>query len=410
LSYLAFLRENWRFLAFGLLLTSFSGPGQTYFIAMFSAQLRAEFELSHGGFGLVYSLATLASGLSLMWVGRQIDNLSLRLYSVCISSALIAACFVMATVSSVVMLCLAIFALRLAGQGLMTHASVTSMARYFEKSRGKAISIASLGLPAGTAVFPLVVVTLIAAVGWRQTWIVVGTALLVLLIPLVLWLLKGHDMRHRRYLERAAGSGTGGAFCTSGWSRRDVLSDYRFYMLIPGILAPSFILTGLFFHQVHLAEAKGWSLAWLASTYIGFSTATVIALLFAGPLIDRMSAVRLVPFNMLPLGVGLLVLASFDDPRAGLVFMVASGITMGASFSVVGALWAEFYGVIHLGAVRALVSALQILATALSPVSMGWLFDAGVTIEAIALMCMVYVVAGTGLIVMVPRRAALGSP
>lgn len=410
MSYLVFLRENWRFLAFGFLLTSFSGPGQTYFIAMFSAELRAEFELSHGGFGLVYSLATLASGLSLMWLGRQIDNLSLRLYSLCVSGALIAACFVMAAVPSVVMLCLAIFALRLAGQGLMTHTAVTSMARYFERSRGKAVSIASLGMPAGTAVFPLVAVSLIAAVGWRQTWIVVGTAHLAVLIPLVLWLLKGHDARHRRYLERTAGTGTGGAGRTSSWSRRDVLGDYRFYMLIPGILAPSFILTGLFFHQVHLAEAKGWSLAWWASTYIGFSTTTVIALLLAGPLIDRMSAARLVPFNMLPLGVGLLVLASFDDPAAGLVFMVASGITMGASFSVVGALWAEFYGVVHLGAVRALVSALQILATALSPVSMGWLIDAGVTIEAIALMCMVYVVAGTGLIVMVPRRAALSSP
>ena len=410
MNYLAFLRENWRFLAFGVVLTSFSGPGQTFFIAMFNAELRAEFALSHGGFGLVYSLATLSSGLSLMWLGRQIDKFDLRLYSLCVSAALIAACFVMAAVPSIVVLCLAIFALRLAGQGLMTHTAVTSMARYFEQGRGKAVSIASLGLPAGTAVFPLVAVALIAAVGWRQTWIVVGTALLVVLIPLVLWLLKGHDARHRRYLERTADAGTRGAGAASGWSRREVLRDYRFFMLIPGALAPSFILTGLFFHQIHLAEAKGWSLEWLASTYIGFSTTTVIALLLAGPLIDRMSAVRLVPFNLVPLGIGLLVLARFDHPVAGLVYMLASGLTMGASFSVLGALWAEFYGVLHLGAVRALVSALQILATALSPASMGWLIDSGVTIEAIALMGMVFVAAGTGLIVMIPRRPALSSP
>ena len=119
---------------------------------------------------------------------------------------------------------------------------------------------------------------------------------------------------------------------------------------------------------------------------------------------------RLVPFNLVPLGIGLLVLARFDHPVAGLVYMLASGLTMGASFSVLGALWAEFYGVLHLGAVRALVSALQILATALSPASMGWLIDSGVTIEAIALMGMVFVAAGTGLIVMIPRRPALSSP
>ena len=116
---------------------------------MFSAELRAEFALSHGGFGLVYSLATLSSGLSLMWLGRQIDKFDLRLYSLCVSAALIAACFVMAAVPSVVVLCLAIFALRLAGQGLMTHTAVTSMAAISSRVAAKpSVSLRSACPPA----------------------------------------------------------------------------------------------------------------------------------------------------------------------------------------------------------------------------------------------------------------------
>ena len=64
----------------------------------------------------------------------------------------------------------------------------------------------------------------------------------------------------------------------------------------------------------------------------------------------------------------------------------------GTQGTVTGALWAELYGVDHLGAIRAMVAALMVFASAGSPVSMGWLIDAGVSIEAIAVMCLGYLV------------------
>ena len=166
MGYIMFLRENVRFLAFGFILTLSSSFGQTYFIALFSADIRGHFGLSHGDFGMLYSLATLASGLSLVWVGRQIDRVDLRLYTGLVCAGLVASCWFMALVPSIAALVLALFVLRLTGQGLMGHTAITSMARYFDKGRGRAIGIASLGHATGQAVFPLVAVGLIAYGGY----------------------------------------------------------------------------------------------------------------------------------------------------------------------------------------------------------------------------------------------------
>ena len=119
MGYFQFVARHRRFLAFGFLLAFFSSFGQTYFVALFSADIRATFSLSHGGFGFVYSASTLAAGLCLIWLGRRLDNVDLWLYSVVISAALIGACFLFAVVPSVALLYVALFGLRLVGQGLM---------------------------------------------------------------------------------------------------------------------------------------------------------------------------------------------------------------------------------------------------------------------------------------------------
>jgi hypothetical protein len=62
---------------------------------------------------------------------------------------------------------------------------------------------------------------------------------------------------------------------------------------------------------------------------------------------------------------------------------------------VVTAMWAEVYGVGHLGAIRALATSLSVVASALAPASLGWLIDAGVSMEAIAFGAAVYLGAAT---------------
>jgi MFS family permease len=407
---LRFTIANRRFLAFGLLAVALSGFGQTYFISLFGGELRNELDLSHGAFGSLYSAATLASGLLLFWAGSAVDRLDLRIMTAGVTGGVALGCLVMAAAHTVGQLVLAMFLLRFAGQGLMTHMGFTAMGRYFHAHRGKAVSVAGMGLPLGEAALPPVAVAAVAAWGWRATWTGSAVLLLAVLLPFLLWLLRGHN---RRRQEAAASSKEGEAEGTSGghqWTRREVLGDPRFYLLLPAVLAAPLVVTALFFHQAHLAEAKGWPLSWLATSFSAFAATHIAGLLVIGAWVDRLGARRLLPVFLIPMAGGLLTVAGLDHPWAAPLYLGLMGLTMGATGTLLGALWPELYGVAHLGAIRAVVQAAMVLSTAVSPAAAGWLLDAGVTMETIAGGLVGYLALATALALFACRIGARHRP
>ena len=142
-AYLSVIASDRRLIAFGVLMTFSSSFGQTYVSGIFGPAIQAEFGLGHTAWGAIYMFGTLASAAALPWTGRLIDRIDLRRYMawVCAGGAL--ACVLAASTTGPALLALAIFALRQSGQGLMSHVGVTSMARYFEAGRGRAIALAS---------------------------------------------------------------------------------------------------------------------------------------------------------------------------------------------------------------------------------------------------------------------------
>jgi MFS family permease len=410
-NYVAFILKNKRLLAFGFLMAFFSSFGQTYFIALFGDDIRNAFALSHSGFGLMYSCATLASGLMLIWVGRLIDRMDLRRFTLVVCAGMILGCVAMAVSPVVAALLIALFLLRFFGQGLLGHISMTSMARYFEHGRGKAISIAALGYPAGEALLPIVAVSMIAVIGWRESWWLIGLALSLVMIPMTLWLLRGHARRHARLLANAheatrADSAGGRAIRQRQWTFREVVRDVRFYMLLPAVLAPPMIGTGMFFHAAHLVEFKGWTMPWYAACFVGFAATQLPSSLLSGPVIDRIGATRMLPLFLLPMICSLLLLSSSDHMLIALLYLMLFGMTMGMTSTTVNAGWAELYGVLHLGSIRALAASLMVFSTALAPGGFGLLIDIGVTMNAIALGGVVYGVLAS----LLARHAAVVSP
>ncbi|MBT3535462.1 MAG: MFS transporter [Rhodospirillaceae bacterium] len=395
MNYFQFVHTNRRFLSFGILVAFFSAFGQTFFIAVFGPDIRAEFGLSHGGFGGYYAIGTAVSGFCLIWAGKLIDRFDLRWVTAGVATALILACAFMSVIPAAWALAPALFALRISGQGLMSHTAMTAMGRYFDAERGRAVSIAILGFPAGVAVFPGLAVWLSGQFGWRMAWAAVAVTLAVFLIPLLLWLLKGHGARHRFFLAQTSDDDhTDDAALLRRrrrqWTRAEVLRDPRFYLLCFAITAPSFISTGLFFHQAHLAAAKGWTLAWLASAFVAYTVGAIGANLAFGPMIDRYGARRLLPYYLYPLVFACLTIVFFDHPLAAVALTLFLGLTSGSGQTLVGAAWPEFYGVLHLGAIRAMVMSMSVGASALSPFFLGWLIDRGVSMETISMGFLVY--------------------
>jgi MFS family permease len=404
--YLDFARSNLRFLAFGFLIAFASSAGQTFFIGVFGPQVRETFGLSHTEWGTVYLIGTLSSAAALTWTGGLIDRFDLKIYTAIVVACLAGACLAMSTAGSVVMLTVAIFLLRQTGQGLTSHAATTSMARYYRANRGKALALVSIGFTTGEALLPVLAVAAIATWGWRQSYGATGIFVLAL-IPLALWLLRGHQDRHARHLNELvrehATSGAG----VSGKTRWEMLREGRFYLILPAAVAPSFIVTAMFFHHLTLAEAKGWSAAWVTGSYWAFGLGTVIALLAAGPLIDRLTAVRVMPFYLLPLAAGLILIAPASDPLWMPAYLFLCGLNSGVYFAGLMALWAELYGVRHLGAIKSTVGAIGVFASSLGPVTVGLMLDAGYTMETVCLCFAAYCLLATPLLMRALRRPAL---
>jgi MFS family permease len=384
-NYFAFAARHRRFLAFGFLLSFTSSAGQTFFIGMFGPAVRAAFDFGHTEWGSLYLIGTLASALILPWTGQLIDRVDLKLFVAVVLFGLAGACFAMSMAHSVAVLAFAIFLLRQMGQGLTSHAAATSMARYHGPDRGKALAIASIGMAVGEAILPLLAVLAIAALGWRETYGWAGLTIIIVLLPASLWLLGDHKKRHQQHLTMLAKPKAADPLSARDRTRRQVLSELRFYAILPAFIAPSFIMTALFFHHLTLAEGKGWSATWITGHYWVFALSAILASLASGPLIDRFTAMRVIPLFLLPLTMALILLTPADAPLWLLPYLALLGLTSGLSFTGFSALWAELYGAKHLGAIRSTASAISVFASALGPVTVGVLLDAGIMMETICL-------------------------
>ncbi|MDZ7752382.1 MAG: MFS transporter [Gammaproteobacteria bacterium] len=374
--YARFVLRHRRLLAFGLLAAALSGFGQTFYIGLFNTALRADFGLSHSELGLVYGGATLASATLLLGVGRLYDRLDLRLFLSGAVAIVAAGCLLLAAAGGMMALMAALFLLRLGGQGLMGHIAMTTMAQRFHHGRGKAVSLASMGFPLSEAVFPAVAVAALALVEWRGLWQISAAVVAGLFLPLLLLLLRGQP-----------GGETPAAPAAKNhpdWRVGQVVRDWRFVLILPTALAPPFVVTVALFHQVPMALLKGWSTELVASGMALFALGHVSGLLGAGPLVDRWSATRVFVPAQLPLAGAMAVLALVEAPWGALLWPALLGLGLGLASTALTPLLAERYGVMHLGAIRALVQALMILSTAIGPPLLGWLLDLGLHTTTLA--------------------------
>lgn len=380
IDYWYFARQHWKHLFFGAVLMALSSFGQTFYISLFGDHLRADFQLSSKGLGTAYALATVASAFTLTWVGRWIDRTSVERYTFGVAFLLAGACVLMALSQNVAILVVALYLLRLGGQGLMVHTSQTTIARSFHVNRGKALSISALGMPLGEAFLPLLVVIGMALVGWRTTWllggvtVVVGTLLAVQLLPKKAAAADA-DLPENNFDGMPARS-----------EKLILWKDKRMWYSLPAVLATPFVATGFFFHQTSLVLEKGWSLTWVATCFVGYAIARAFALLAVGPVIDKLGSIRILPYFLLPQCIAVAILALFSSSFAVPLYLVATGVAAGIASVMSTSLWVELYGIQHLARVRSAVAAANVVASGISPIAMGWLIDLGVPLSQQAIV------------------------
>lgn len=362
-------------LAFGFTSVFWGNFGQSFFVSWYGASIQESLGLSAALYGSLYSAGTLASALTIIALGGLIDRWPLPRFTAVVAAGLMLACLLMLASHHAITLVIAFYLLRLCGQGLLPHTAQTTMARYFHNHRGKALSISSSGVPVGEVILPLLAVALISAIGWRGSWLVFAASVPLIYLPLSLWLL-----RRAPQIQQPTPTASS-RLTTTDKGRRDMLRDYRFWLALPTVLAPPFLVTGIFIQQGFILAAKGWDPLWLASCFVIYGITHWIASLIAGVLIDLFSARQLLPFMLAPLILALLALVYLDGHWVAPLFMCLLGITIGTAGPLTGALWAEVYGTGKLGSIRALMTAFMVLSTAASPILFGALIDRGISLQ-----------------------------
>ena len=277
--------------------------------------------------------------------------------------------------------------MRLAGQGLTTHAATTTISRYFDKNRGRALSTGWLGLSLAEFCMPVLIVFLLTFIEWRDIWISISI-LVIIILPITAYAL----VRNVKLDTREESNNTSEIPREiKQWKRIEVLKDYRFYVICMTMLAMPWIATGTFVYQSFISTSKGWGPYIIAQSFMVYSIFSVITLFISGFLIDKFSSRKLLIYMNMPLLLATVILFYFDSSISSFIFLALIGISNGLANVLGSSTWAEIYGVKHIGSIKALTTALMVFSTAFGTALFGILIDYGLSVEQIAVVSGVYI-------------------
>jgi predicted MFS family arabinose efflux permease len=384
---------------FGFIFTFFSSFGQSYFLGLFNSSIRETLSITHGQFGSIYASATLCSSILLIWVGKKIDDVNVFKFALFVTILLSFACFFFSKISSVLLLFIAIFLMRFSGQGMMSHTASTTISRYFTKTRGRALSISWFGLSSAEFILPVLMVYLLTLIDWQNLWLIFSITVLVVLPIASFLLIKNLNLDSREARDENIKEAE-----IKQWRRRDVIQDYRFYIISLNMLAMPWIFTGFAVFQSFVQTSKGWGPYVIAQSFMSYSILSVVTLFISGFLIDKFTSRKLLIFMNIPLLLSVIVLYYFDSPITAFVFLGLVGISNGFANILGSSTWAELYGVKYIGSIKALTTALMVFATAFGTALFGFLIDIGFTIGDISIVSGIYIFISLILLFLIRKR------
>ena len=392
------LSLNKKVIIFGFIFTFFSSFGQSFFLGLFNAPIRNELGITHGQFGNIYASATIFSSLLLIWVGKKIDDYQIIYYSFFVILLLFLSSIFFSLINSIYLLAAGIFLMRFSGQGLMSHASTTTISRFFERSRGKALSTIWFGLSSAEFILPVLITYLFVIYSWRTVW--QGIAILIILfLPIIVL----NTIRHIKLDSREKDQRSVKKIKIKSWRRREVIKDYRFYIVSLNMLAMPWIATGVFVYQSYISESKMWSIYTIPKAFMVYSIASIITLFFSGFLVDKFTSRKLIPLMNIPLLLAMIVLFYYQHEVSAFIFLGLIGISNGLANVLGSSTWAEIYGVKFIGSIKALTTAFMVFSTAFGTAIFGLLIDNGYTIENIAFISGAYILISLILLIMIRK-------
>lgn len=362
MSYAGFLRARPAQAAFGFGLNFFSCFGQTFFLSLFVPAVLRDLQIEAATFGTLYAAATLAAAAAMMELGRRYDATPLPRYTTGVILGLAVACGLLSVCQGGLGLFVGLFALRLFGQGLVSHVAHTTLGKTGAEYRGVALSLVSLGYMVAEMTLPLVFGQTSVTAHWRSTWFSFAVFCAFVVLPIAHALL-----RHARFAsaEESASLAMRGSFAGS---LKVMGREPRFWRLLPIVILIPLTLTAVLLYQMPIALAKGWSATWMAGAFTTFAVFRTLVALAIGPWLDRIGPWRLIAWSTPCLPIAFALLAAGSSRWTAPVFYAFLALPLGATSGALTAVWADIFGRENLGTVRSFVSTLTIVSSAAGPV------------------------------------------
>jgi MFS family permease len=353
-----------------------TGPGQSHLIGLFFDPIQAELGLDRTEIALAYGIATLFAAMLLPRMGRLVDKHgpATMLWIIAFGLGLAAIGFSFAT--GWIFLAIGFGVLRFLGQGsLMLNCAILT-SQWFDKKRGWALGLMTLGFPISIALHPPLTQWLIVTVGWRETWIWLGLMTWVLLIPTALLFLhnRPEDVGLRPDGEAALEAGETAPPVT-GFTKAEALRMPVFYLLVGGLFSMSMLVTCLHVEYTGILKAHGLDPQTAASMFTVTGITAAIMMPIVGRLLDRWPTKWMYFGGLWVQSLSLVSIIMVDSVPSAVLFAMIFGLNNAITVTYVSFLWPRYFGRKHLGSIQGTGQMIVIFGASIGPLPVGWALD-----------------------------------
>jgi MFS family permease len=264
------------------------------------------------------------------------------------------------------------------GVGLSTHDVVTlsTVARWFIKRRGLMTGIVKVGTGSGQLLLPLAATALIAAYGWRTSYLILGVTVMLLLILVAPFL---------RLDPREMGLLPDGESLLPGLEAKDTREDggtlkaamrtRQFWILCGVELVVLGCLLTIIVQIVPHALDLGLPPVTAAGVLSTIGGASIVGRLTMGAANDRIGGKRSLIICFSILMCGFFCLLTARGTWMLFVFAIVYGFAHGGFFTVMSPTVAELFGTVSHGALFGIVLFCGTIGAAAGPILAGYTFD-----------------------------------
>lgn len=344
-----------------------TAPGQTAAISVFVDPMLTDLGLERSAISAAYLAGTLGGALAMPWMGRAIDRFGTRRVMIPVALLFGAALIAFSLVEDFWGVTLGFLAVRMLGQGALVLITTTAVALSFERRRGAALGIVLALGSVGISLAPLLLERIIAGVGWRSAWLIEGLVIWAVLLPIAIASVRA---RRRQAVETSVHE-DGQEVRPSGppaFTRGEALRSPFFWLITLAVASAAMLTTAVAFHQIDLLGERGLRPVDAAANFLPQTMAGLAATMFMGILSDRM-APRLLLASVTSLLALSLVMAVWIAPGwSAIAFGSMIGFASGGIRALEATTLPRTFGLTHLGAIRGVVMAVGVGASAFGPI------------------------------------------